>query len=364
MESSKKLYIALAVLAVLVGGLYVQNQRHTEEAASYSYEAKQAELPNVTIDEETRNAIDAIELSRSLEEDDKDKADGDAGATAEGPKREDITLTKKGEEEWDVTSPIQYQANASNVKSLLENLGKLKVAEQVSTTAADYDKWNLTEEKALHAVFKKGEEVVLDMFLGDNGSRGQMMRLAGTDGVFAIKGYSKYLYGRDLKGWREKKIFKFEDKEAVKVTVANENGTFAFERDGEKDWKGTHDGKPIADFKMSRVDDLLRAYKSLNASDFADGKKPEELGLDKPTATVTIEMKDEKAKYVVSVGDNSEGSSRWVKTNMGDQIYSISSWTADWATAEVSKFQDKKEEKKEDGKAADTEAKVTTPPAP
>ncbi len=366
MDSSKKLYIAIAILAVLAGGLYVQTKKQTEEAKSYSYEAKQAELPSVTIDEETRKAIDSIELTRTLDEDKKEAGDAGAEDSAE-PKRETVKLVKKGEEEWEIASPITYKANSSNAKSLLDNLGKLKVTEQVSTSTDDYEKWGLTDDKALHAVFKKGDEVILDLWLGDDGSRGQMMRVPGTDGVFALKGYSKYLYSRDLKGWRDKKILKFEDKDAVEVRVKNDNGNFVFEREGEKDWKGQKDGKPIPDFKMSKVDDLLRAYKSLNASDFADDKTPAELGLDDPAATVTIVLKDEKAKYVVSVGDNSEGSSRWVKTNTGDQIYSVSSWTADWATAAESKFQDKKKDEaksdeKESSKAGkDKEAKATAP---
>jgi hypothetical protein len=246
------------------------------------------------------------------------------------------------------------------VTSLLNNLKSLKVTEQISTGTDAYDKWGVSDGKGLRAVFKKGEEVVFDAFFGDSGSRGQMTRLKDKEGVYAIKGYSKYLYARDTAGWRDKAIFKFEDKDAVKVTVQNENGTFTFER-SDNTWTGkvqepkSSAAKDIQEFKPNKVDDLLRAYKSLSASAFGDDKTPEGVGLAEPKSTVTIELKDGTGKYVLSVGDTAEGSNRWVKASGKDAIFSISSWSADWATAEVSKFQDKKKDEPKDDESKDEE---------
>jgi hypothetical protein len=180
--------------------------------------------------------------------------------------------------------------------------------------------------------------------------------LGGKDGVYALKGFSKYLYNRDANGWRDKTIFKFDDKAVTKVTVQNEHGNFVFEKKDDK-WtsqyaeKEKDKPKEIADFKSSKIDDLVRAYKGLNASSFADGKPLSEVGLEKPVATVTLELTGGTGKYVLTVGGTSEGSSRWVQANTGPQVYSVSSWTADWATAEVSKFQEKKDDKKDKDKA-------------
>src|SRR5690606_26439623 len=198
--------------------------------------------------------------------------------------------------------PGAYKANASNVKSLLDNLTKLKVVEAVSTGTDSYDRWGVTEEKALHVVAKKGNETVIDAYFGDDGSRGQMVRLAGKDGVFASKGYSRYSYARDLKGWRDKTIFKFEDDQVESVTVKNENGEFTFTKKDEK-WTslftpaGGKAGTPITRFKDSKVGDMLRAYKSLNAADFGDDKQPDAVQLNKPLASVTIQLKDGGVKH-------------------------------------------------------------------
>jgi hypothetical protein len=170
-----------------------------------------------------------------------------------------------------------------------------------------------------------------------------MMRLAKQDGVFALKGFSKWLYERDASGWRDKTMFKFEDKDVVKVGIENSNGVFSFEKSGET-WTGKHGAKanaqkPIDKFQASKVDDLLRAYKTLSAMDFGDHKQPAEVGLATPQATVTIELRGGSGLHVLKLGNVAEGSNRWAMTNGSDQIYTISSWSADWATANAAKFQ-------------------------
>jgi Domain of unknown function (DUF4340) len=376
MDTNKKLYIALALLAALGGGIYLQNKKEKAVTLAHSYEAKNADLPAIP-DAEKRKGIDTIELTRPPEKDDKktdeakaeEKADEKAAEAAGVGKTESVTLKKKGEEAWELTSPLTYTASASNVKSLLENLDKLKVSERISSTAADYEKYGLTDDKAIHAVFKQGTEVVFDAYFGETGSRGQMVRFAGKDGVYALKGYSKYIYNRDLNGWRDKAIFKFDDKAAAKVTIENEHGTFLFEKAGDK-WSGKHkeskpaaQAKDIPEFKPSKVDDLVRAFKGLNASSFADGKTPAEVGLDKPLATLTIELTGGSGKYVVQTGGISEGTSRWILANTSPQIFGVSSWTADWTTAEVSKFQEKKDDKnkKDEGAAPEGEEPEDAP---
>jgi hypothetical protein len=63
------------------------------------------------------------------------------------------------------------------------------------------------------------------------------------------------------------------------------------------------------------------------------------VGLTSPEATVTIELKGGTGVHVLKVGKVAEGTNRWASTNGSDQIYSISSWSSDWATADAKKFQ-------------------------
>jgi hypothetical protein len=193
-----------------------------------------------------------------------------------------------------------------------------------------------------------------------------MTRIAGKEGVYAVKGYSSYLYARDAKGWRDLSLFKFEEGDVTAATIENEHGNFAFIKDGET-WKGKFGkGKatpePIKDFDDAKVKDFVRAYKTLNADGFADkGKTPADVGLDKPAASIVMTLKD-GAKREVQVGKTAEGSSRWVKVSGSDEIWSISSWAADWATAEQKKFQKEKDKDGKDKKPADPTSMGGAPP--
>jgi len=352
MNTETKLYVALGVLGVMGGGLYLQNKKEAETAAKYSLSGQAAAMPKIDIKEDDIKAIDKIVLN---------KAGEDGGAPV------DIELTKSGED-WKLTKPVEAKANQANVKSLLENLKSLKVSETIDSGTSAYAKYGVSDDKGLHAVFSKGGTAVLDARFGENGGRGQMTRITGKDGVFAVKGYSSYLYARDAKGWRDLSLFKFEEGDVTAATIQNEHGEFSFTKDGET-WKGKFakpkgTAEPIKDFDDAKVKDFVRAYKTLNADGFADkGKTPADVGLEKPVATIQMTLKD-GAKRDVAVGANAEGSSRWVKVTGSDDIWSISSWAADWATAEQKKFQkeSKDKDKKDKDKTAASSAPAGMPP--
>jgi hypothetical protein len=337
MTTDKKLYVALGVLALLAVALYVQNKKQKEEDASYSAETATAELPKLEFNDDAIKKIDRIVITQAA---------GDAGKPPE------VALEKKGEE-WQLAKPSSAKANDANVKSLVENLKSLKVVEAINPSKDSYAKYGLGDDKALHAVFYKGGDVAADLWFGDSGSRGQMTRIAGKDGVYAVKGYSSYLYSRDVKDWRDRTLFKFEDTKAKSVEIKNENGVFVFNKDGDK-WTAKYKaakapaGKDIERFDPEKVKDLLRAYKALNADAFADGKSAADTGLDAPAATLTITL-DDGAKKVLEIGKTAEGTNRWARANGVADIVSIGSWNADWATAKVDKFQ-KPDEKKGDKK--------------
>ncbi len=156
---------------------------------------------------------------------------------------------------------------------------------------------------------------------GKSGPAGQLVIVAGKpDAVWAAKGYSSYLYTKEAKDFRDKEIFKFDDASAAQVTIVNSHGTLSFTK-GDK-WAATFDKKPLPRFAEDKLKDMLRAYKALNADDFADGKSLADVGLDKPEATVTISLKDGAGTYTLLVGKTSTGSNRWAKRADSDTIVS------------------------------------------
>jgi hypothetical protein len=348
MATDKKLYVAVGVLALLGAAVFFKQKADTREAASYSLQGQQSKLPELKVSEEDVKKIDKLEIAQPP---------GDAG------KAENVVLTKKGEDDWRVTEPGDYKANSSNVKSALDNLKTLEVKERISPSKDAYGRYDLTDDKALHVVVYKGKDKAVDLYLGQSGSRGQLARIAGRDGVYALGGFSRYLFARELKNWRDKEIFKFADDKVAKIEVHNENGTMEFTKEKKSDgaadggtpkakWSGKAKKKnagalaTIKDLDSEKVNDLVRAYKDLNAIDFGDDKSLEDAGLDKPSATITFTLVD-GGKRVLDVGATAEGTNRWARQADAQQVYSVSSYVADWALAELKKFQsEKKDDKK------------------
>lgn len=333
--SERRLYIALFVLALLGGALYFQTEGKKAESKSRSGELASATLPTLAVAESIKDSATKIVIERP--------SDAAEGAAIAPPERH--TLVKEGSE-WKLSEPLSALANQTNVESLLSSLPKLKIKEKVSNSAESYAQYDLGDDKATHVTVFEGDKVAFELFVGKSGGRGQTARLPGQEGVFVVDGYSSYLFSRDTKGWRDTSVLKLETEKVTRVDVVNESGAFEFKKEGDQ-WSGRFKkGKTgalslVKDFESSKVDDLLRAYKSLSATGFGDGKSLADTGLDKPLAELTITIGDEKTQ--VLFGSNAEGSSRYAKLPEGSEIYTISSWASDWAFAEESKFQKKKD---------------------
>jgi hypothetical protein len=343
MKTEHRIYIALAILAILGVGLFMSQKKQKQDDAEHAVSAAVADLPAIGVPKDDVDKITKIEIKNA--------------------ERSEVTLEKKGDT-WELVKPVSAKANATNVRSLLDNLKELKVKESIDRTAATYEQYELTDQKALHLVAYKDAEKVIDLFFGKSGSRGQMVRIGGKDGVWVAGGYSSYLYGRDPKNWREMSILKFEDANAIQVEIENKNGKFSFSKNNDK-WAGTFaprnklgklgpPEKKWERFEENKVKDLLRAYKNLNAEDFGDEKS--DTGFDAAVehgGVIRIVLKDNAGDFTLKLGKTSKGSSRFAMKEGGDgTVYVLSSWSADWAVAERKKFEkpeDKKDDKAKDG---------------
>ena len=342
MKTEYKIYAALVILALLGLGLYMSNQSKAKDREAHSAVAASADLPTVSLPKDDLEKVTKVEIKNA------DKSS--------------VTLEKKGDA-WEVTAPVGAKANAANVKSLLENLKDLKLKETIDRTAATYGQYELTDEKAVHVVAWKGAEKAIDLYFGKSGSRGQMARIGGKDGVYITGGYSSYLYTREVKNWRETSILKFEDANAIQVEVTNKNGKFSFSKNADK-WAGSFtkrdkDGalekdaqKKWEKFDEAKVKDLLRAYKSLNAEDFGEEKADTGIAdAEKEGGVIRIVLKDNAGDITIKVGKSAKGASKYAIKEGGDgTVYVLSSWSADWATADKAKFEksEKKEGEKDD----------------
>jgi hypothetical protein len=325
LKNEQKIYGAVGVLAVLLGGLWFVQKGEREDALQHSSSTVATTLPDVKLSSDDADKITKIAIKNA------DKAD--------------VVLEKQGDT-WMLTKPLRFPANQQNVKSLLDNLKELKLKDVIDNGTTQYATYDLGDAKSVHVEAYKGDAKTTNLYFGKSGTRGQMTRVSDKDGVYVATGYSSYLYTREVKDWRDREILKFDDANVLSVTLNNDNGAFNFTKNGES-WAGTFKGKAIKSLDAEKVKDMLRAYKALTAEDFGDDKSPAEAGLDKP-ATVAFSLKDNAALVRINVGKVASGSSRYAQKDANPTVYVVSSYAADWAVAGESKFQ--KLENKDGGK--------------
>jgi len=331
-KTEQKIYAATGILVVLLGALFLVQKNAREDAVAHSVTAVSAALPQVKVSADDAEKLTKIEIKNGS--------------------KTDVVLEKEGDA-WKVTKPVSYPANQQNVKSAVDNLKEIQIKDVLDNSKDQYGTYDLGDDKAVHVEAFKGADKVMDVYFGKSGSRGQMTRVADKDGVYIATGYSSYLYSREVKDWRDRELLKFEDTNVVNATVTNENGNFSFSKNGDA-WTGTYKGKPIPNFDQEKVKDMLRAYRTLTADDFGDDKTPADVGLDKP-AVVTFTLKDNGGTLKLDVGKTTSSSGRYAQKEGNPTIFTISSWSADWSAAALSKFQ--KAESKDAG-ASTTPAKL------
>jgi len=345
MSRDKLILVGVVILALLGFLVYKQNQK--DEALGHA-SASSKDFPTISVPDD----VDKISITNG----DKGEIVLERVPDPKGAPTADGGLPTM----WQLSKPLTAPANQSTIKDLVNSLKDLKIVEQVNLKLDDEvrkDK-QLDAAHGVHVVVTKGGEKKLDATFGKAGAQSTtlVMMADRPDVVWAAKGFTSYQFTKDAKDYRNKEILKFDDANASQVTITNAHGTFSFTKGDH--WAASFDKNPLPKFDEDKVKDLLKLYKALNADDFADGKSLADAGLDKPEATVTIQLKDNAAKYEVLVGKTSTGSNRWAKRADDDTIFQITSYAAEWATADVAKFQ-----ASPDGGAGDAGSKPAPAPA-
>ncbi len=315
MERNAKIGIAGVVLVGLGVALYYQ----VKKDAALGTGPSKAELPELKVPED----VDKIDITN-------------------GSKGE-VVLEKHGDK-WDVTKPVNAPANAANLKSLIDNMKDLKLVDRAVAKADDEAKktYELTPDKGIHIVVMKGPDKKLDATFGKSGGLGDAMMLDGNPDILLVKGYSSWMYGRDVKEWRDREMFKLEDSNIDSFEIDGQHGKFVFTKPtakdgGTSDWMGTYNKKPIPNLDTEKPKTCLGAFKTLTAEDFGDGKSSSETGLDAPEETVTMKMKD-GGVHVLKVGKPAD-KAHYAQRDTDPTIYTIGAFPYEWASAEVTKFE-------------------------
>jgi hypothetical protein len=350
MKTEYKIYATVALAAIIAVGVLAPHgdaRKAVEEPAA----AQSTTLQRVGLPAGAAATITKIQLTNPHRFDEESSSP--------------TIVLEKQDAGWELTSPVKTRASASKVAALLDNLKGLTLRAEVDRGTAPYELYGVADGQGVHVVASSDEAAVSDLRFGRSDARGQMVRVAGVYGVFSMAnsgphGYSGFLYTRGLRSWRETAILTFAEGDVDDVEVTNGNGRFSFSKNGGT-WSGSmakrnRDGTlraaegAGARFDASKVDDLLRVYRSLSADDFGDARQRADSGVDDAERTggvVRIRLKESTGERTILVGKLATNAGRWAIKNSrwaieegGDgTLYALAPWSADWAVADERKFE-------------------------
>ncbi|MBI4508713.1 MAG: DUF4340 domain-containing protein [Deltaproteobacteria bacterium] len=277
------------------------------------------------------------------------------------PEKPTITLKKEGNE-WKLVQPIVDRADKKSVESALSSLEKAKFKDVIAESPASHEKLNVKDDQVLKILPKKGGKVLATIQIGTTGN----VRLGGTQ-VFSVSDLSRYAFSHEPKMWRDREILRFEASQVDSIELSHEGGAkLALKResppppvDEKKDGENKASPQPVPPTPPSGdrwilaqgkeaiggpIDESLPGQVAsvlghLDASDFADDAKPEQVGLDKPRITVAVFSKD-GAKKQLALGSE-QGDEVHISSPGSPRIWKVRKSTVDALLKSPMEWRDK-----------------------
>jgi hypothetical protein len=215
---------------------------------------------------------------------------------------------KKAGGKWELTAPVQYQADEGTVNSLLYSLESAKRdREEIATSAAEHANYGLDPARAeLIVRHEKGEQDTL--YLGDNNATSTLVYARvnhDPEVVLTAKGLADNAK-KSLLDWRNKDLLTFETSEVNRMLLKTPSTSFELKKEGGK-WQMLAPIKTAAD--ESKISSLLSRVRYGRIAEFAaeqmdDTKK---YGLDKPGYEFTVFFGANDAQKSMRFGKKDDG---------------------------------------------------------
>lgn len=202
-----------------------------------------------------------------------------------------IAFKKDDKGEWQITEPIEAQADSSEVGRLAEDFSSLKFERVVEAEGGDPNKYEIPK-KELTLWFKGQAQPVKLLFGLENPLDSTLFAKREDDKkIVLVAGYLKTSLEKKTLDFRQKDIFKFEPDDVGSISLQAKDVSWKARKKG-AEWFLESPVKALA--RKSGVEDVLRALSNLRAKDFVSEKKQDaeiaEYGLREPEYMVTLSL--------------------------------------------------------------------------
>ncbi len=226
---------------------------------------------------------------------------------------------KNAEAKWKVVE------STVKVDPLDDAVANSMVQTMSSLRAADFDDAakpadvGLAPPRVKITVTQKAQPFVL--LVGKQKGDDSWVSVEGKPQIYLLQKYLTERLAVAPKNFRDKTLVKAKD-DLVEITVAQGADTLALKKDGAA-WKS-----PKGELDDNKVKLVVGAFDHLAGASFADATDAKTTGLGKPTATVTLKLRD-KSQVVLKVGLLKDGTDYYVQKQGSPDVLMVKKYLAD-----------------------------------
>lgn len=300
--------ILFGVFAALLGWYFLFEQRVRPEREKKAEDAKHL----VQIERET---IQEMEVDR--------KRAGKPG----GPAAYDTYRLKKTGSDWNLTAPVEDEADSAAVGTMLATLTSTQNERTVADSPKDLEPFGLKEPAVKIRARKDSGSPWIEIKVGGDTAVGfnSYVQLDGKPAVYTASRNIKTTFDKEPSTFRNKKLLKIArtDIESAEFQVGKES--FILAKSTGDDWILARTNLPA---DQGEVNKTLNAFIDAKIKEFVDdtGKETAKFGLAKPMATVVLSIGKEKKKVTIFVGktgDKKNGEKFYVKHSEKTGIFEV-----------------------------------------
>ena len=214
----------------------------------------------------------------------------------------DATTVKKDAGGWQVMQPVTAKADESEIGSLTSALASTEVSRVVDENPTNLNDYGLSNPR-IEVDFKAaGDKDYRKLMVGGKTPTGGDLYARRNDEkkVFLIPAFQESTLNRTTFDLRDKGLLKFDREKVDGIDVSAGGKTIAIAKDG-GDWKLTKPVQTKADFGSVEglVGRLQTAQMKSIAADQASPADLKKYGLDKPEATVNVNIGSSRATLLL-----------------------------------------------------------------
>ncbi|NQT19789.1 MAG: DUF4340 domain-containing protein, partial [Planctomycetes bacterium] len=260
-----------------------------------------------------------------------------------------FSAAKIGEARWAISKPVAGTADMANINNILWDLSSLDAEEIIAEKATDIalyglDKPAITATVTVKAGEEDNEEKTHTVLIGAETKTSHYAKVDGRDAVFTVRGA---VVGHLVSGLLSLNVITFEADDATALTIASGGKSFTCERkDKDADWQVTHPEASKID--NEKIKGLIKGLHLLRADRYQE-YTPGDLakyGLDKPAATIAVEVKDDQDK-VLQIGNKLDNATAYARTADASPVFVLSKFDTHQMNRVLADFLGKESDKPE-----------------